>query len=385
MLGMAIKILLVEDNKAEARFLQELLKGSRFQQFSLFHVQRLQEALNLLHQEYFDIILLDLSLPDSHGLQSLAPLISQAPNLPIVVLTNTNDDYLAIEAVRQGAQDFLVKRQVNDQLLIRSICYAIERKQIAESLRKVNKVLEIQVHERTEELVKAKELNQLKSEFVSMFSHDFRNPLTTILLSTGLLQDNQHKLTQEQKLRHFQQIRTAIKNMVGLLDEVLLLGKADSGKLKCQLYPLNLEPFCHQILKELQLGIGKNHQLMFTIQGESYQGLWDENILRHILNNLLGNAIKYSPEGTQVKLALIYEQHQVIFRIEDQGIGIPLEDQENLFQPFNRGGNVENVPGTGLGLAIVQQCVTAHGGEISVKSKEGCGTIFNVSLPLKLT
>ena len=176
----SVKILLIEDNLAEARLLQEVLKGSTFKHFSWVHVKRLREALKQLNQEYFDVILLDLSLPDSQGLESLTPLINQAPSLPIVVLTNTNDDELAIEAVRQGAQDYLVKRQLSKELLVRSLSYAIERKQALEELKVVNETLEIQVQEQTAELVKAKKLNQLKSEFVSMLSHDFRNPLNTI-------------------------------------------------------------------------------------------------------------------------------------------------------------------------------------------------------------
>lgn len=377
-----VNILLIEDNLAEARLLQEILKQAQSKSFNLVHVKRLREALDRLDGDRFDVILLDLTLPDSQGLDSLAPLIDRAPSLPIVVLTNTNDDQLAIEAVRRGAQDYLVKRHVNVDVLVRSVYYAIERKQISESLRQVNQTLEIRVQESTEELLKAKELNQMKSEFVSMLSHDFRNPLNTILLSTGLLQEHENRLTQEKKLTHFQLIRSAIKDMAQLLDEVLLIGKADSGRLQCKPIPLLLEPFCRKLIEQLQLSIGEKHQLIFTSSGELGEALWDETLLQHIVVNLLANSIKYSPEGSTVRFELIGQTNKVIFQIQDCGIGIPLEDQTQLFEPFHRASNVGTIPGTGLGLAIVRSCVEAHGGQISVNSEVGAGTTFIVMLPV---
>lgn len=378
----SLKILLIEDNLAEARLLREVLKQGDFKRFSLVHVKRLREALDRLQEDCFDVILLDLTLPDSQGLESLYPLSRHAPSLPIVVLTNMNDDELAIEAVRQGAQDYLVKRQINVEVLFRSLRYAIERKQVLESLRAVNEALKNRVQERTAELVEAKEVNQLKSEFVSMISHDFRNPLNTILLCAGLLEDNDHLLSKEKKLTHFQLIHSAIQDMARLLDEVLLIGKADSGKLQYQPIPMDLVPFCWQLVEEAQFSAGEKHQLVFTSLGEFREALWDESLLRHILGNLLANAIKYSPQGSTIQFELIGQEKTVVFRIQDGGIGIPPEDQKQLFQPFNRASNVGKIAGTGLGLAIVKKCVEAHGGLISVTSEVGVGTSFTVTLPL---
>lgn len=157
-----MNILLVEDNLAEARLLQELLKGAILKQFALTHVKRLREALEKLKENQFDVILLDLTLPDSEGLASLDSLIASASSLPIVVLTNTNDNELAIEAVRHGAQDYLVKRHVNQDSLVRSLRYAIERKQASEALREANEALEMRVQKRTAQLAEANE--RLKQE-----------------------------------------------------------------------------------------------------------------------------------------------------------------------------------------------------------------------------
>jgi signal transduction histidine kinase len=377
----SVNILLIEDSLAEARLLQELLKTAKSKHFNWVHVKRLCDALEQLSSGEFDAILLDLSLPDSQGLVSLAPLTALAPHLPIVVLTNTNDDELAIEAVRQGAQDYLVKRQVTAETLVRSLYYAIERKQISETLMGVNHALAKCVEERTAELMQAKEVNQRKSEFVSMLSHDFRNPLNAILLSTGLLQINGDKLTKEKQITHFQLIRSAIKDMAQLLDEVLLIGKADTGKLQCFAKPLDLLSFCEQMVQEIQLSIGEQHRLVFIYQGEIQQSLWDESLLRHIFNNLLANALKYSEQGSQAIFELIAQDDRVRFKIQDRGIGIPEGDRARLFEPFSRASNVDLIPGTGLGLAIVKSCVEAHGGKIFVESEVGVGTTFTIEIP----
>ncbi|MBO3457874.1 hybrid sensor histidine kinase/response regulator [Aetokthonos hydrillicola Thurmond2011] len=378
-----VKILLIEDNLAEARLLQEFLIPAKTNDFHLVHVKRLAEALQEISHNTYDVVLLDLTLPDSQGLASLAALIRYAPNLPIVVLTNTNDDELALEAVRSGAQDYLVKRLVKPEVLIRSLRHAIERKQALEKLRAVNHTLEMRVQERTDELVKVQELSQSKSEFVSMLSHDIRNPLNTILLVAGLLQSSDDKLPKEKKLSHFQLMRSAIKNVAQLLDEVMFIGKADTGKLECELIAADLELFCHQIVQEMQLSLCEERPtIIFSSFGEIGEVMCDESLLQHILTNLLSNAIKYSPPNSTVRFDLIGQEKTIIFRIQDEGYGIPEEDQHRIFQPFHRATNVGRIPGTGLGLAIVKKCVETHGGNITVHSEVGVGTTFTVTLPL---
>ncbi|MEI6444467.1 MAG: hybrid sensor histidine kinase/response regulator [Nostocales cyanobacterium ELA583] len=381
-----LKILLIEDNLAEARLLQEFIKLTKSQNFSLVHVQRLQEAINQLNSEKYDIILLDLTLPDSQGLASIPQLLKQNPTNPIIVITNTNDEELAIEAVRQGAQDYLVKRHINPDTLVRSCRYAIERKQFLEQLNKVNQTLETQVEERTAELLKSQESNQLKSEFVSMLSHDIRNPLNTILLAAGLLQrhnQGDQGETNDQEINHLQLIRSAIKNVSNLLDEASLIGKSDSGKLSYEPHILDLEKLCCQLVEQFQLfAHEKQLNLTFISSEHCLEYLGDETLLKHIISNLLNNAIKYSIPGSTVLFELIKQDKTVILKFQDQGIGITEKDQKQLFQPFYRGENVGIIPGSGLGLTIVKQCIEAHGGNIIVNSQVGVGSTFTVNLPI---
>ena len=381
-LSQDIKVLLIEDNLAEARLLKEILKGNEKKEFHLVNVSRLSEAISLLQQTNFDVILLDLTLPDSQGLESLAPLLITAPKLPIVVLTNTNDDNLALAALRQGAQDYLIKREVSLEILTRSLCYAIERKQMEEALRESNEALKMSVIERTNQLEKAQELNQLKTEFVSMLSHDFRNPLNKILLSAGLLEESRDRLTKDQQVSYFRMIRSAIKDMDQLLTEVLLIGRADSGRLYCQFDPVDLLDYCQKLVESFIVKPEHQSAIIFQVEGSLERGLWDVNLIKHILTNLLGNAIKYSPQGNPVEFKIIVESEQVVFKIVDRGIGIPSKDQEHLFKPFYRGSNVDNIQGTGLGLAIVGRCVEAHKGQIHLESEEGKGTKITVILPI---
>lgn len=231
-------------------------------------------------------------------------------------------------------------------------------------------------------LEKEKELNELKSRFVSMTSHEFRTPLTTILSSAELLQDFGNIWDEEKKLKHFLRIQTSVTHMTGLLNDVLLIGKAEAGKLEFKPTPLDLISFCRELIEEMELA-AENHTIIFCSGGDCTNACMDGKLLRHILSNLLSNAIKYSPSGDTVKLELIGEQKTVMFHIQDRGIGIPQADLIQLFDSFHRASNVGTISGTGLGLAIVKKSVDLHNGQIFVKSEVGVGTTFTVKLPLQ--
>ena len=231
-------------------------------------------------------------------------------------------------------------------------------------------------------LAKEKELSELKSRFVSMTSHEFRTPLAVISSSAEILKTFGHRLNEESKREHLECIQTYIGHTTQLLDDILLINKAETENLAFEPASLDLVPFCQVLTKEIQLS-ASNHTIVFSSNSQSNViGNFDKKILRQILINLLSNAIKYSPNSAIVNFNLDITESIVIFSIQDQGIGIPEADQVKLFESFHRAKNVGDIPGSGLGLSIVAKCVDLHKGAISVNSELGKGTTFIVKIPL---
>jgi PAS domain S-box-containing protein len=231
-------------------------------------------------------------------------------------------------------------------------------------------------------LEKEKELNELKSRFVSMTSHEFRTPLSTILSSSELLEHYRYKWTEEKQLTHLHRIQAAVQRMNEMLNDVLIIGKAEAGKLEYKPSTFDLVTYCSHLVEEALLNQNNRYLISFTSQYPSIPCCMDEKLLNHILSNLLSNAVKYSPEGSTVNFKLACQDEQAVFEIQDQGIGIPVEDLPHLFESFYRARNVGNILGTGLGLAIVKKCVDIHQGQIFTTSVLGVGTTFTVILPL---
>ncbi len=229
-------------------------------------------------------------------------------------------------------------------------------------------------------LAKEKELSDLKSRFVTMASHEFRTPLTTILSSAELIQRYGSSWTQEKKERHLWRIQTSVKQMTQLLNDVLLIGQAEAGKLSFHPHSINLNQFCVDLVEEMQNTTDK-HAITFSSKLDCTWVKMDEKLLRHIFSNLLANAIKYTPQGGAIDFKLVSQQDEALFCLRDSGIGIPKSDRPKLFDSFHRASNVGVISGTGLGLAIVKKSVDLHGGSIAVESEIGTGTTFEVTLP----
>jgi PAS domain S-box-containing protein len=235
---------------------------------------------------------------------------------------------------------------------------------------------------RNQILQHAMDLSELKSRYVSMAAHDLRNPMAVILTSAETLQHYYDKLTEEKRLAKYDQINASIKVMTDILNDVLVMGQMDSGKLEFRPAPLNINAFCQTLITEAIQATGTSIEVKFMIDGVNDSLPLDAKLLRHILGNLLSNAIKYSPVDSAVTFNVEGADGQLTFHIQDQGIGIPKDEQTRLFETFYRASNAKHLRGTGLGLAIVKQSVELHGGTITFESQEGQGTTFLVSLPM---
>jgi PAS domain S-box-containing protein len=230
-------------------------------------------------------------------------------------------------------------------------------------------------------LDKEKELSELKSRFVSMVSHEFRNPLATIQSSSDLIKEYGHRMTDQRKLEHLQKIQAQVRRLVDMLNDILTISKAQTVGLEFNPLPLDVEAFCEEIIEEMRL-VDETHELVFTTKGNCPQAMIDDKLVRKIIANLLSNALKYSPEKSTVTLKLSCDDRNITLQVQDQGIGIPQEDQARMFEVFHRASNVGSVFGTGLGLAIIKQAVERHSGRISFESQVDVGTTFTVTLPI---
>jgi len=231
-------------------------------------------------------------------------------------------------------------------------------------------------------LEQEKELSELKSRFVTMTSHEFRTPLSTILSSAELLEHYSHRWSDQKKVDHLRRIQSAVKHLTGMLDEVLVIGRTEAGMTAIDLRPMDLVDMMADLVEEISLGVGTQHELRFCSHEEIFPVRMDEGLLRQILLNLLTNAVKYSPVGSHIELDLRKEGERIVIQISDEGVGIPADDLSRLFEPFYRGKNTNHIPGTGLGLTIVKRSLDYLQGSIRVDSQERVGTTFTVEIPI---
>jgi signal transduction histidine kinase len=231
-------------------------------------------------------------------------------------------------------------------------------------------------------LEKERELNDLKSRFIARASHEFRTPLAMISTASDLLKNYGDRMTEEQRVEKLNRLQSEIKNLTALLDDLLTISKAEEvGRIEFQPVPFDVGGMCADLVGEMRDGIGMNHDFEFLASGDCRHVHVDRKLLRRAVLNLLSNAVKYSAVGSKIQLSLTCEPAQTIIVVQDSGIGIPEDDQKQMFEAFHRGRNVEHIAGTGLGLAIVKQSVELHGGEVSFRSQVGIGSAFILTIP----
>ncbi|MFC3559180.1 PAS domain-containing sensor histidine kinase [Pedobacter jamesrossensis] len=229
--------------------------------------------------------------------------------------------------------------------------------------------------------IKEKELNQLKTRFVSMASHEFRTPLSSIQLSATLIDKYTPKQDTENIEKHTGKIKNAVGNLTTILNDFLSLEKLEAGKVEVHPTEFNIINFAEEIVEEMQLISKQDQHIIYEHQGISAQVYLDLNLLKNSIINLISNAIKYSGENTMIQFNSILKDDELVIEIKDNGIGIPETDLNNLFEPFFRAHNTGSIPGTGLGLNIVKRYVGLMNGFVSCESEQNIGTTFLLKFP----
>lgn len=273
------------------------------------------------------------------------------------------------------------------------IIYATELEKKVESrteaLNSLVKKMEKEIKEREKAeqevrklLARERELNDLKSRFVSIASHEFRTPLSTVLSSVSLIDQYKQRGEYDKQEKHIHRIKSSVKHLTAILNDFLSLGKLEEGKLEVVIESFDVDLFIQEVIEELKPTLKSNQRIVLTMPStRSIQT--DARILRNIFFNLLSNASKYSDEGKEINLSISYTQEALTCSIIDQGIGIPQEDIVHLFERFFRAGNAGNIQGTGLGLHIVKRYVELLKGKLTFDSKEKIGSTFTFTIPVE--
>jgi PAS domain S-box-containing protein len=247
--------------------------------------------------------------------------------------------------------------------------------------------LDITQRKRAEEellktLAREKELSQIKSNFVSMVSHEFRTPLGIIQSSAELLRDFHDKMQPSEREEQLESVTRNTRRMAGMMEEILVLSRLDAGKLDFQPSSIDLNAFCRRVVDEVRSATNHRCPIKLSLASDIPQADADERLLGHIFTNLLSNGVKYSEPGASVRFDVRREAADIVCIVRDEGIGISENDQQVLFTAFHRGSNVGGRSGTGLGLLVVRRCVELHRGKVQVESKLGEGTTVTVRLPV---
>ncbi len=487
-----IKILLVEDNPGDARLILEMLNESITDEFDLIRAETLEEGLRHLGKESFDVLLLDLGLPDSSGIETLLKVQAETSELPIVVMTGLSDESIALKALQMGAQDYLVKGRVEGNLVTRSVRYAIERKKTERALleseqksrtlvesitdgiimidrdfkvsvmnpaaqgminpkgfdsppdkKTIEDILDIDFNDLQNRLSQGKEsfvkkeigigeltykelvspirgvnkhltglvislediteerkLDKLKSEFVSVVSHELRTPLCCIKNAVDLLFYRKAGETNAQQNKFLEMASRNVDRLARIIDNFLDISKMEAGKMELQLEQVNLGEIIEGIIATFALELEKKSIRFEREISPDLPGiLGDHDKLVQVLSNLVSNAIKYTPEGGEIRIEaaqveksqppvpamlILPHRHFIQVSVSDTGVGIPPEELDRIFDKFHQVEKslARKIGGTGLGLPICRNLVEAHKGKIWVESEPGKGSKFIFVLPL---
>lgn len=404
MIRNSITVLLIEDNPADARLIKEMLAESSPGDFKLEWFDRLSMGIEYLKDHSVDVVLLDLTLPDSTGIATFEKLFKHAPHLPIIVLTGVNDEQMAIESMRSGLQDYLIKNKVDGEMLSRSMSYSIERKRLEEALRTAHDQQEMRVKQRTLELSNAnqalrdeiaerkkveqelKDSKELADLYVDLMAHDISNmhqiAMSQLSLAHEIMEED-GKLERDDKELIETPLLT-LERSARLIENVRKLQKLRAGEYKME--PIDLGRLLAEVIEEYSCVPDMNVTIGYVpVQGYC---VWSNLLLKDVFANIIGNAIKHSSRSASIGIGVskVNENGNAFYcvAIEDNGPGIPDDRKEEVFHRFKRGNT--KARGTGLGLYIVKTLVESYYGHVKVEDRvpgdHTKGSKFLVYLPL---
>jgi phosphoserine phosphatase RsbU/P len=364
-----VRLLLVEDNPGDARLLRETLSDAPSLRFDLVHAERLSDALDSLGTSQADLVLLDLSLPDAHGLETVARMLEAAPEIPIVVLSGQADETLAVQAVQAGAQDYLVKGTVEGPTLARAIRYAMERRRLLTRERQARAAAESAV--------------QARDEVLRIVAHDIGNALSAMKIHTTVLARTlpEGDAGTEPRKR-VMAIRNTVGQMERLRQDLLDVAAIEAGRLGLEPAEVGLAAVVEDAVESLAEVAAENELELVSRLPDALPPVWaDRERIGQVLGNLVGNAVKFTPAGGRVEVAAEHRGAEVLVCVADTGPGIPAEHLPHVFDRFWQARSTRRA-GAGLGLAIARGIVEAHEGAIWVESEVGRGTTFRFTLPV---
>jgi signal transduction histidine kinase len=367
----ALQILLVEDNAGDARLLREMFSKEIAGSFELSHLTHMCEAEARLKAGGVDIVLLDMGLPDGHGLETLRRARAAAPDVVMIVLTGMEDEALAAAAMKEGAQDYLIKGQIENRALPRALRHAIERQRM----------------QRETDLMRKNEV-QLRDEFLSHVSHELRSPLTSIYSFSTIIADGLAGETSPQQNDYLQIILRNVCQLQSMIEDLLQVTQAQAHKLRVEREPVSLNKAIEYAVDTLR-GAAKEKEISLSFQSSvRLPSVYaDPTRVRQVLTILLDNAVKFTPSGGAVKVeASEYEKDGSMMQISvsDTGCGIDPEASERIFEHLYQVTDPGHAGrrGLGLGLHIAKDLVTRQGGKIWVTSELEKGSHFFFTLPI---
>jgi len=366
-----MQVLVVEDNAGDARLLHEMFSNERPGSFKVTHLLRISDALAYLAKNVVDVVLLDLGLPDGHGLDTIRRARAVAPGVPVIVLTGLDDEALAAEAMKEGAQDYLIKGQIENRALPRALRHAIERNRMQSET----------------DLIRVHQL-QFKDEFLSHVSHELRSPLNAIYQFVSILMDKLAGDVNEEQQQYLAIAMRNVKQLQAMIGDLLEVTRVQAGQLTIEPERTSMAAAVAYAVNTLEgAATAKGITLAVDIESELALACADPTRIRQILIILIDNAIKFTPAGGSVTVQCrVFEtdSNMLVLRVLDTGCGIKLEMMDRVFERLFQvpDDSLAGRKGLGLGLYICKELVTRQGGQIWAGAAPGQGAVLSVTLPI---